>query len=946
VSIGDLIDRLLSITDEREQRAFLQDHRDELSAGCFAELKTRSDALLLERPSQALGIAEVALRAASFASTPLAEAVARWARGNALLHLGQYEQALEDYGWACAMYNEQDDDKLAVARLQTNIIGVLKNLGRYDEALKLADAARDTLKPWGQSRYMATLEMNVGSTCRLLGRYEEALVAYDRGRHIFAALGNQVQAARMDINRARTLVCLDRFREAEALLQAAGCVLAEEGKSLPAARADLNLGTFLSRQGHHRQALETYARARSAFDALGIETDVAVTDLYCTYDYLALNLLPEAMELATEAQDALTRQGMLRYVALAAGNRAIAARKMGRYTEALDALLSARSFFAERGATAEVALLDLERAICLRETADPVTAVTLATEAMKVLTDHNLPLQVARARLTLADCLLALGEVNKATSLYLLALEALKEMPSLAWQAHDGLGRAAEAHGQTKGAYRHYQEAIACIETAEEELGIDEFRAGFLDDKLEVYQRAVRLALALGDQETAFSQAEQSKTGVWRDFLAQQGTGDKSQTRLQALRQEWHWLYNRLTRPDEEEEETLRGSAAEEARWTKLRTLERQIAQARRESSKVLERCPGLSLSAVQQRVPAGTLLLDYYCTTEEVIVFLIAATEVRIFEHLTPLAVVERATNRWRFNVESVRFSALDGQPGLARSPDRCRERLSDEAQDALHVLYRLLVEPLEPYLAGYHSLWVVPHGLLWTVPFAALHDSRRYLVERFELTCLPGLSILEQNRREDVPALADAPLVVGYSEAGRLSHAVSEAQAVAATLDTRELLLEDEATTERLRTAVSSCTLLHLATHGFFRADAPLFSALHLADGWLTAGDLEEWNLTRVGLVTLSACETGVILSRGSDLLGLARGFFRAGARQLVVSLWPVDDVSTADLMAAFYRQLAAGQTKVAALREAQREVRERYPHPFYWAGFVLVGEEGSIP
>jgi len=945
VSGRSLIERLLNTTDKRERRAFLRDHRGELDSGCFAELKVRSDALLLEQPRQALEVAEVALQAASFASTPLAEAVARWARGNALVYLGQYEQALEDYSRACAIYSEQGEDELAVARLQTNMVGVLKNLGRYDEALEMADAARDTLKPWGQSRYMATLEMNVGSTCRLLGHYQEALAAYERGSAIFAALGDQVQAARMDINRARTLVCLDRFREAEALLRAASRVFAEEGKTLPAARVDLNLGTFLSRQGHHRQALETYARARSAFDALGVETDVAVTDLYRTYDYLALNLLPEAMELAAEAQDTLARQGMPRYVALAAGNRAVAARKMGRYTEALAALLSARDFFAERGALVEVARLDLERAICLRETGDLQAAVTVATEAMKVFADHGLPLQTAHARLTLADCLLALGEVDRAASLYLLALEALGEIPSLAWRAHNGLGQAAEARGQMREAYRHYQEAIVCIETAEGELGIDEFRAGFLDDKLEVYQRAVRLALALGDQEAAFGYTEQSKSGVWRDFLVQEGLKDEKRIRLHALRQEWHWLYNRLTRPGEDEE-TLRGGEAEEARWVKLRTLERQIAQARRESSKVLERGPGLSLSAVQQRIPVGTTLLDYYCTTEEVIVFLITPTDVRIFDHLAPLAAVERAINRWRFNVESVRFLALDDQLGSTMSPGSRRERLSDEAQDVLHALHRLLIEPLKPYLEGYHSLWVIPHGLLWTVPFAALYDGRRYLMETFELTCLPGLGILEQDRQRETPALSDAPLIVGYSEEGRLSHAVDEARAVVATLGGGELLLEDEATTERLRVAASSCTLLHLSTHGFFRADAPLFSALHLADGWLTAGDLEEWSLPRVGLVTLSACETGVILSRGSDLLGLARGFFRAGTRQLVVSLWAVDDVSTAELMVAFYRRLAAGQTKAAALGEAQKEMREKYPHPFYWAGFVLMGEERSMP
>jgi CHAT domain-containing protein len=929
VNVRRLVDHLLSITDGKEQQAFLRDHRDDLGLECFTELKARSDALLLEQPQRALEIAEVAMQAASFASLPLAAAIAGWARGNAWVYLGQFEQALEDYGRACAIYGEQDS--LAVARLHTNMVGVLTNLGRYGKALALADAARGALQPWGQSRYLATLEMNVGSACRLVGRYADALAAYERGRAIFIALDDPVQAAQMDINRARALVCMDRFHEAEALLQDAGRVLTSEGKSLPAAQVELNLATLLSRQGRHRQALETYARARAAFAALDVATDVAVADLYCTYDYLALNLLPEALELAGAAQATLARLGMPRYVALAAGNHAVAARKLGHHAEALDTLLSARAFFAAQGAAAEMALLDVERAGVLCEMGDLVPAVAIAAQATEALADHNLPLQTARARLTLADCLLAQGDVDGAAAQYARDLDALGEIPALVWRAHDGLGQTAEARGQAQEACVHYGEAITCIEAAEEELGIDEFRAGFLDDKLAVYQRAVRLALTLGDRETAFSRAEQAKTGVWRDFLAQPGAPDERQAQLRALRQEWHWLYNRLARPDEDEE-TLRGGEATEAHWAGLRALERQIAQARRAGSPTLQRQAVLALADVQQRIPADTLLLDYYCAGETIVAFLIGAANVQVFERLASLEAVERAVNRWRFNVESARFAALDGQHSASGG-------LSDEAQDVLQVLCRLLIEPLRPRLAGCRALLISPHGPLWAVPFAALHDGRRYLVQDFELTCLPGLAGLQQDTQGETGALADAPLIVGHSAGGRLLHAVSEARSVAAALGGGELLLEDEATTERLRAAAPACTLLHLATHGFFRADAPRFSALRLADDWLTAGDLEEWALPRAGLVTLSACESGVTLGQGSDMLGLARGFFRAGAQRLLVSQWAVDDASTAELIVRFYGALQAVKTAASALQEAQVAALERYRHPFYWAGFQLM-------
>ena len=92
---------------------------------------------------------------------------------------------------------------------------------------------------------------------------------------------------------------------------------------------------------------------------------------------------------------------------------------------------------------------------------------------------------------------------------------------------------------------------------------------------------------------------------------------------------------------------------------------------------------------------------------------------------------------------------------------------------------------------------------------------------------------------------------------------------------------------------------------------------------------------------LVTLSACETGLsALMPGDDLVGLARGFFMAGAPALVVSLWMVDDAATAKFMGVFYRHLLAGLRPAAALREAQCILLTTHPHPFYWAPFVLLG------
>jgi len=92
----------------------------------------------------------------------------------------------------------------------------------------------------------------------------------------------------------------------------------------------------------------------------------------------------------------------------------------------------------------------------------------------------------------------------------------------------------------------------------------------------------------------------------------------------------------------------------------------------------------------------------------------------------------------------------------------------------------------------------------------------------------------------------------------------------------------------------------------------------------------------------VTISGCSTGLnAVVGGDELLGLVRGLLYAGARTVLLTLWDAYDMSTSDFMKAFYGHTQSGVNKAAALQLAMRELRERYPHPFYWAPFILVGQ-----
>jgi len=157
---------------------------------------------------------------------------------------------------------------------------------------------------------------------------------------------------------------------------------------------------------------------------------------------------------------------------------------------------------------------------------------------------------------------------------------------------------------------------------------------------------------------------------------------------------------------------------------------------------------------------------------------------------------------------------------------------------------------------------------------------------------------------------------------------------------------------TLERLD--LSTYQILHFGTHAIVDLRRPERSGLvlsvvdergHPIDGFIRAREIFEWRL-KADLVVLSGCRTGLGREiRGEGLMALSRGFLAAGASRLVMSLWPVDDKATAELMAHFYRHMLGTErlTPSAALRTATLEMRRqpRWRAPYFWAGFLLQGD-----
>ena len=248
------------------------------------------------------------------------------------------------------------------------------------------------------------------------------------------------------------------------------------------------------------------------------------------------------------------------------------------------------------------------------------------------------------------------------------------------------------------------------------------------------------------------------------------------------------------------------------------------------------------------------------------------------------------------------------------------------------------LFIAPLESHLDCTHLI-LAPQGPLHYLPLHAMHDGKRYLIDRFTVSYVPSASIYSLCHRMPEPP-SSGSLVLGIEDL-QAPWILQEVREVASVLPESRLCVGPDARLSALQKWGHDCRLIHIATHGTFRSDNPLFSSVQLADSSLTVYELYNLRL-RAELLTLSGCATGLnVVAAGDELLGLTRGLLYAGAQSLLLTLWDVNDRSTAEFMRLFYTRFQNGADKATALRDAILNLRERYPHPCHWAAFVLVGK-----
>jgi CHAT domain-containing protein/tetratricopeptide (TPR) repeat protein len=849
---------------------------------------------------------------------------------------GDYREAIRDSTEALEIARATGDRQIEGAAL--NSLGLCHDeLGEFQRSLDDYKRALAVHRASGFVRGETDALGDLGGRCALLGQYREALSYYQQALAIDEKLTLKPSIS-LDLgNIGLCYGALGRNTESLASFDRALALARETGQKKEESDWHKGKGGTLLHSGHYDAALAEYRMAAQVYEQAKLRPQLveALQDLGDLHGLLGDMASAEAE--FRRAQEIAQAIGNPRGVTLSLIALGQIERTRKRYNRAA-ALFQEAMASARRSDSRE---LLADASIQLART-DPFLGrmddgIRAAREALALARGNGLrPLE--------ADALYALGEAERSANRLGPALQHLTEGQRIAgslgdpdrnWRFSYAVGQVLESINRSQGALRAYERAAATIESVRSQLREDRFRAGYLEDKYQVYISLVRLLLKTGRIAQAFEYSERLRAQTYASLLGSavpRGQSEAERELRERIRQ--------LQRSIEEEN----AKTPPERRAGKVDSYSAELVKAERLYQNMLddlratdpEYAAARSLSTVapsvlQARLPADAALIEYVTTPESLIVFVMTHT------YLQATAVLLRDPD-------------LEGKVELVR--DLINREGSDEWRKPATSLRRLLIDPVEQagWLKGITRLYVVPHGALHYLPFAAIPGSAgRFLVEDYTISYLPAAAALAHSGTvsQEGGLLAAAPGIA------KLRYAEEEARGLRELFpDRTDLWLGTNASETSFKRRAGQYRILHLATHGTFNRLNPLLSSLALQPDGDNDGNLEVHEILdlrlRAQLVTLSACETALgagyfqAVPAGEEFVGLTRAFLFAGSPAVLATLWQVNDRSTLDLMRSFYQGLE-GRGAPAALAEAQRGMIHscgRYAHPYHWAPFVLVG------
>jgi tetratricopeptide (TPR) repeat protein len=866
--------------------------------------------LALSRPQEALRRARVLL-----ADSPpaLHASIARQAIGIVLRETGDIDQAVEQLRLARRLARRSGSPAREADVLAT--LGVaLVFAGRTGAGRTALNTAAERATGWLNGRIL----LRRGGVLRSLGHYGEALADLNSAIGTLRLAGDRLWEARARTERAFTNLALGSLRRAAEDLRLAEILFAGTGQQLESADAVVHRGVLALRSGDLPAALACFDEAGERYDELGVP-DADLSIQRCSA-LLSAGLPADARE---EAEAALSRLDQIRgrrtkraELLLTSAGCALAA---GRPDQALERAAQARHLFHRQGrhwwqAHAQLALVQA------RYAAGPITPALLrdarrCDQELAALASPQLP----EARLLTGRIALALNRSGTARERLAEAARGRVRGPALsratAWLAE---ALHAQACGDSRRLMRACRRGLEVIDEYRWALGSSELRAQATAHGAELAALGQRQALRSGRPRTLLAWSER-----WRaSALAVppvRPSGDDAQAELAALRDVTTRIGDALSR----------GLPTAGLLQREQVRLERRVrARALRTPAVPTGRRTRVDVGEILAALGPRDRLLELVDVDGLLHVLVCGAGRVTRY----PAGTVRQVTDE----VEFARFGLTRLAYGVSRTPP---ERVLAGLVEAATTLEELLLGPAREHL-GRGRLVLVPPGRLHAVPWGLLPALRDRVVSVSPSAAIWLRALRGAGSGTPEPARAGSDRRVALVHGPGLASQGLEVTKVATEYPAPLLLGNGTATAQAVLQALDGADLAHVAAHGTFRADSPLFSALHLDDGPLTVHDLQRLRRAPRRLV-LSSCDSGLAAPAGADeLLGLASALIPLGTAGIAASVVPVNDAAAVTVMTDLHRELCQGADLAQALREVRCRKAQDPAEQATAASFVCLG------
>jgi CHAT domain-containing protein/tetratricopeptide (TPR) repeat protein len=976
--VDELVAKLSEAKTDGERAALLDASKELVTAELTAKLRAQGNLFLSQRQWLQATNSFLAMQAAAMRLSDK-ETIAMSLRGLGAVLYGQnrFEQAIEFYKQglnACQegcgndnvaatlvnlalAYNRLGDnsatlgylkrvepllavlnDKLLIANF-FNISGeVYRNTGDFSAALTAYQQALALYRAENNERGISGTQLNIGTTYFSIGEYTQAQDSFQKVLTASLAKNNKPLMSQALNNIGNVYYHRGDYSKALEFLENSLRLKEELKDSFGAANSKSNIANIYQKQGNFAQALVWNQTALEIRQSLNDKRGIAESFLnlgsvakeQMEYDK-ALEYYNKAFQLSQEMGSVDYQAQTLSYLGNVYNHK-----KEG--TKALETLERAATLF--KGINSKSGLTEVfyNQAVTYLGQKNPEEALKIANQAYEIAAETGNPL--------------------------------------FQWSAKEVSGRALMSLGKTEQAQQQFEEAIKIVETVRTQAaGSERERAGLFEAMVLPYYGMVKALMAQDKSAEAFYYAERAKGRVLLDVLqngrmdVKKAITDGERDKEQNFRIEMASLNTQISQ------------AAQAARidQTKMNDLKARLQIVRLEYDAFRDRLyaahPELKVKRgnaqiiraeeTAQLLPdANTALLSYLVMDNTAYLFVITkAPDKSAIELKTYSLPVTR-------EILASLVSAFRRQIG-ARDP---------EFRQPARQLFTLLLKPAQAQLQGKTNMVISPDASLWELPFQALvTGANHYLIEQAAISYVPSLTVLREMTKQrkilaGLPAKATL-LAIGNPFISRETSARTKFSRRDDKLDPlpeaeREVKLlaqiygatqsriytGAEAREDRIKAEASDFKILHFATHGILNDSTPMYSYLVLAqgdkneDGLLEAWELMETDL-RADLVVLSACETARgRIGAGEGVIGLSWALFVAGSPAAVVSQWKVDSAGTSQLMLEFHKRLntrapnqkmrvsTAGALRAAALNLLNST---EYRHPFYWAGFSVVGD-----